>query len=160
MTVPGPVPLSAVCGGSGARDKIKITLRSLRTLREIMTENELSKFFLDIAFKVHTALGPGLFESASENILCYELEKNNVPFERQMEVLIRYDNKVFSNAFRADIILEKKVIIELKSVECLNDVHKKQLLTYLKLTGLKLGLLINFNEKLLKNGIVRIVNGL
>ena len=125
-----------------------------------MTENDLSKRFLDIAFKVHTALGPGLLESAYENILCYELEKHNIPFERQVDVPIRYDNQMFSNAFRADLILERKVIIELKSIECLNDVHKKQLLTYLKLTGLKLGLLVNFNEKLLKNGIVRIANNL
>jgi GxxExxY protein len=125
-----------------------------------MTENELAKRFLDIAFKVHTALGPGLLESAYESILCYELEKNNIPFEKQIEVPINYDNRMFSNAFRADLILNKKVIIELKSVESLNDIHKKQLLTYLKLTGLKLGLLINFNEKSLKNGIVRIVNGL
>jgi len=125
-----------------------------------MTENELSKLFLDIAFKVHTALGPGLLESAYENILCYELEKNHILFENQIDVPIRYDNKIFSNAFRADLILERKVIIELKSVESLNDVHKKQLLTYLKLTGLKLGLLINFNEKLLKDGIVRIANNL
>ena len=123
-----------------------------------MTENELAKLFLDIAFKVHTALGPGLLESAYESILCYELEKNNIPFERQVDVPIRYDKKIFSNAFRADLVLDKKVIIELKSVETLNDVHKKQLLTYLKLTGLKLGLLVNFNEKLLKNGITRIVN--
>jgi len=125
-----------------------------------MTENELSKLFLDIAFKVHTVLGPGLLESAYENVLCYELEKNNIPFEKQIDVPIRYDNKIFSNAFRADLILDHKVIIELKSVESLNDVHKKQLLTYLKLTGLKLGLLVNFNEKSLKNGIVRIVNNL
>lgn len=125
-----------------------------------MTENELAKRFLDIAFKVHIALGPGLLESAYENILCYELEKNNIPFERQIDVPICYDNKTFSNAFRADIILDQKVIIELKSVETLNNIHKKQLLTYLKLTELKLGLLINFNEKLLKNGIIRIVNGL
>ena len=100
-----------------------------------MTENELSKLFLDIAFKIHTALGPGLLESAYENVLCYELEKHNVPFEKQIDVPIRYDNKTFSNAFRADLILDNKVIIELKSVESLNDVHKKQLLTYLKLTG-------------------------
>jgi len=125
-----------------------------------MTENGLSKLFLDIAFKVHTALGPGLLESAYENILCYELEKSNIPFERQVDVTIQYDNKTFSNAFRADLILDHKVIIELKSVETLNDVHKRQLLTYLKLTGLKLGLLINFNEKSLKDGIIRIVNGL
>jgi len=96
-----------------------------------MNENELSKLFLDIAFKVHTALGPGLLESAYENIICYELEKHNIPFERQVEVPIQYDNQIFSNAFRADIILDKKIIIELKSVETLNDIHKKQLLTYL-----------------------------
>ncbi len=132
----------------------------MRTSREIMTENELSKHFLDIAFKVHTALGPGLLESAYENILSYELEKNNIPFQRQIDVPIQYDGQKFSNAFRADLILDSKVIIELKSVECLNDVHKKQLLTYLKLTGLKLGLLVNFNEKSLKNGIVRIANNL
>ena len=125
-----------------------------------MTENELSKIFLDIAFKVHTALGPGLFESVYENIICYELSKQNIPYENQVKVPIWYDNKKFENGFRADIILDRKVIIELKSVECLNDVHKKQLLTYLKLTGLKLGLLINFNEKLLKNGITRIANNL
>jgi len=125
-----------------------------------MTENELSKLFLDIAFKVHTALGPGLLESAYENILCYELEKSKIPFERQVDVPIHYDNQIFSNAFRADLILDKKVIIELKSADTLNDVHKKQLLTYLKLTGLKLGLLVNFNETLLKNGIIRIANNL
>ena len=125
-----------------------------------MTENELSKLFLDIAFKVHTALGPGLLESAYESVICYELDKCKIPYERQIEVPIRYDDHLFSNAFRADLILERKVIIELKSVESLNDVHKKQLLTYLKLTGLKLGLLVNFNEKLLKNGIVRIANNL
>ena len=125
-----------------------------------MTENDLSKRFLDIAFKVHTALGPGLLESAYENIICYELEKNNIPFQRQIDVPIHYDGQKFSNAFRADLILDNKVIIELKSVECMNDVHKKQLLTYLKLTGLKLGLLININEKHLKDGIIRIANNL
>ena len=125
-----------------------------------MTENELSKTFLDIAFKVHKTLGPGLLESVYEKILCYEMRKNNIPFEQQEAVSIRYDNHTFSDAFRADIILDKKVIVELKSVATLNDIHKKQLLTYLKLTGLKLGLLLNFNEKLLKEGIVRIVNGL
>jgi len=96
----------------------------------------------------------------NENIICYELSKQNIPYENQVKVLIWYDNKKFENGFRADIIIDNKVIIELKSIEKLNDVHKKQLLTYLKLTGLKLGLLLNFNETLLKNGIVRIVNNL
>ena len=96
----------------------------------------------------------------NENIICYELSKQNIPYENQVKVPIRYDNKKFENGFRADIIIDNKVIIELKSIEKLNDVHKKQLLTYLKLTGLKLGLLLNFNETLLKNGIVRIDNNL
>ncbi|GBE16828.1 hypothetical protein BMS3Abin15_00652 [bacterium BMS3Abin15] len=125
-----------------------------------MTENEISKIFLDIAFKVHKTLGSGLFESVYENIVCYELDKQNIPYDIQKTVPIEYDGRKFDNAFRADIIIDNKVIIELKSVEKLNDLHKKQLLTYLKLTGLRLGLLINFNEILLKNGIVRIVNNL
>ncbi len=125
-----------------------------------MTENELSRVFLDLAFKIHKNLGPGLFESVYENIVCYELEKNNIPYERQTGINIHYDDKIFDNAFRADIILDKKVIIELKSVDAIEDIHRKQLLTYLKLSGLKLGLLVNFNEKLLKSGIVRIVNEL
>ena len=125
-----------------------------------MTENEISKIFLDIAFKVHKTLGSGLFESVYENIVCYELDKQNIPYDIQKTVPIEYDGRKFDNAFRADIIIDNKVIIELKSVEKLNDLHKKQLLTYLKLTGLRLGLLINFNETLLKNGIVRIVNNL
>lgn len=125
-----------------------------------MTENELSKIFLDIAFKIHSALGPGLLETAYENVLCYEMDKNKIPYEKQVDVPIKYDGQIFSNAFRADLILDNKVIIELKSVETVSDLHKKQLLTYLRLTGLKLGLLINFNEKFLKDGIIRIVNGL
>ena len=125
-----------------------------------MTENEISKIFLDIAFKVHKTLGSGLFESVYENIVCYELDKQNIPYDIQKTVPIEYDGRKFDNAFRADIIIDNKVIIELKSIEKLNDLHKKQLLTYLKLTGLRLGLLINFNETLLKNGIVRIVNNL
>ena len=96
----------------------------------------------------------------NESVLCYELDRNNIPYERQVNVPIHYDNQTFENAFRADLIIEKKVIIELKSVENVTDVHKKQLLTYLKLSGMKLGLLINFNEILLKNGIVRIANNL
>jgi len=125
-----------------------------------MTENEISKLFLDIAFRVHKTLGPGLFESVYENIICYELEKEKIPFESQKILPILYDGKKFDNAFRVDIVIYNKVIIELKSVEKLLDLHKKQLLTYLKLSGLRLGILVNFNEKLLRNGIIRIVNKL
>ena len=125
-----------------------------------MTENQISKEVLDICFKVHKHFGPGLFESVYENILCYELEKAGLTFERQVEVPVEYDGQTFENGFRADVIVEDKVILELKSIEKLGDVHKKQVLTYLKLTGMKLGLLINFNESLMKHGIVRVVNNL
>ena len=105
-------------------------------------------------------LGPGLFESVYENILSYELNKAGLAFETQVEVPVKYDGKLFEKGFRADIIVADKVLIELKSVEKITDVHKKQVLTYLKLTGIKLGLLINFNEKLMKHGFTRIVNNL
>ncbi len=125
-----------------------------------MHENELSKIILDISMKIHKTLGPGLFESVYEGIFCYELRQAGLKFDAQIEVPVIYEGKRFEKGFRADIIVENKVLIELKSVERLATVHKKQVLTYLKLTQLKLGLLINFNEKLLKSGFVRIVNGL
>ena len=125
-----------------------------------MHENEISKIVLDLCLKIHMELGPGLFESVYENILSYELNKAGLAFETQVEVPVKYDGKLFEKGFRADIIVADKVLIELKSVEKITDVHKKQVLTYLKLTGIKLGLLINFNEKLLKHGFTRIVNNL
>ncbi len=125
-----------------------------------MHENEISKVILDLCVKIHKELGPGLFESVYENILSYELNKAGLSFETQVEVPVKYDGKLFEKGFRADIIVDEKVLIELKSVEKITDVHKKQLLTYLKLTGIKLGLLINFNEKLMKYGFTRIVNKL
>ncbi len=125
-----------------------------------MDENAIAKLTLDAAFEVHRRLGPGLFESVYESVLSHELNKRGLKVQRQVPIRLTYDNLSFDEGFMADIIVENKVIIELKSVENINAVHKKQLLTYLRISGLKLGLLINFNESLLKDGIIRIVNGL
>ena len=125
-----------------------------------MNENDLSKEIIGLAIKVHRVLGPGLLESVYEKALLYELKKNNISYENQVKIDVQYESIKIKAGFIADIIVENKVIIELKSVERIIDIHKKQLLTYLKLSGLKLGLLINFNEKLLKNGLTRIVNKL
>jgi GxxExxY protein len=124
-----------------------------------MNEDELSKIIVDRCLKIHKALGPGLLESVYEEILFYELTKD-LMCERQVGIPVNYESIKMDLGFRADIIVESKVIIELKSVEKIMPVHKKQLLTYLKVTGMKLGLLINFNEELIKNGITRIVNNL
>jgi len=125
-----------------------------------MTENELSKIIVDCCFKVHSALGPGLLESVYEEALAYELAKQQLAVKRQQSIAVVYDELKMDLGFRADIIVEDKVIIEIKSIEALAPVHHKQLLTYLKLTGMKLGLLINFNEALIKDGIKRVVNNL
>jgi GxxExxY protein len=126
----------------------------------MMTENEIAREVVDAAYHIHTKLGPGLFESVYETILVHELNKRGLTAERQVPVTIEYDDITFDEGFRADLIVENKFIVELKSVEKLANVHKKQLLTYLRLTDMKLGLLINFGEELIKNGILRIVNGL
>lgn len=125
-----------------------------------MNENEISKIVVDCCFKVHTELGPGLLESVYEEVLSYEIIKRGLNVERQKGIPVVYDSIKMELGFRADIIVENKVIIELKSIEAIAPVHTKQLLTYLKLTGLKLGLLVNFNEALIKDGIKRIVNNL
>ena len=125
-----------------------------------MTENEIATQIIDSSLKIHRALGPGLLESVYEEALAYEFTKKNIAYSRQADIPVHYDGQKLGIGFRADLIIENKVIIELKSVENVQPVHKKQLLTYLKLTGLKLGLLINFNEALIKDGITRIVNGL
>jgi GxxExxY protein len=125
-----------------------------------MTENEISKIIVDVAFKIHSRLGPGLLESVYEEIMFFELNKFGLRVERQRGVPVVWDNIKMEIGFRADLIVENKVIIELKSVEIIAPVHPKQLLTYLKITGIKLGLLINFNEALIKDGITRIVNNL
>ena len=125
-----------------------------------MIENEIAKEIVDVAFKIHKILGPGLLESVYEIVFVYELEKRGFQVERQVPIKIKFEEIIFDEGFRADILVENKVIIELKSVENIRPVYKKQLLTYLRLSNCKLGLLINFNEELIKNGINRIVNGL
>ena len=125
-----------------------------------MTENEIATEIVDAAFKIHTRLGPGLLESVYEVVLAYELQKRGLQVVRQTPVPIVYDELKFDEGFRADLIVEGKVVVELKSVEAVARVHKKQVLTYLRLANLKLGLLINFGEELIKDGISRIGNGL
>ena len=126
----------------------------------MMTENEISRIVVDTCYKIHTTLGPGLFESVYEEILEYELIKIGLKLDRQFPIPVIWKGFEFDHGFRADLMVESKVIIEIKSVELIAPVHQKQLLTYLRLTDLKLGLLINFNVALIKNGIQRIVNGL
>lgn len=125
-----------------------------------MTENELSKIIVDVSYKIHTKLGPGLLESVYEAVLYYELTKKGLQVERQKPIPVIWEDVYLDIGFRSDLIVENKVIIEIKSVAEISNVHPKQLLTYLKITDLKLGLLINFNKSLIKNGIKRIVNNL
>ncbi|MGC1273371.1 MAG: GxxExxY protein [Planctomycetaceae bacterium] len=125
-----------------------------------MNENEAAGVIVDAAIHVHRALGPGLLESVYERILEHELKKRGLTVQRQVPVSVVYDGLVFDDGFRVDLIVNSLVIVELKSIEALAPVHGKQLLTYLKLTSKKLGLLMNFGEVLLKNGIHRVVNGL
>jgi len=124
-----------------------------------MTENEISREIVDASYKIHTSLGPGLLESVYEAVLVYELEKRNLKVERQKVLPLVYESVILDEGFRADIIVEDKVIVELKSVETLLPVHKKQLLTYLKISRKKLGLLINFGSGLIKDGIERVIAG-
>jgi GxxExxY protein len=125
-----------------------------------MTENEIAKIIVDAAFKIHTTLGPGLLESVYESVLAYELKQRGLLVVRQQPIPVIYETVRLEEGFRADLLVEGKVIVELKSVEAIAPVHKKQVLTYLRLTNLKLGLLINFGDALIKDGISRIVNGL
>ncbi len=125
-----------------------------------MNENEISKIIVDCCYKIHNRLGPGLLESVYEEILFYEICKSGLNCERQKAIKVIYDNISMDIGFRDDLIVENKVILELKSVENIAPVHFKQLLTYLKITDIKLGLLINFNVALIKDGIKRIVNNL
>ena len=125
-----------------------------------MTENEISKIVVSTAYDIHVRLGPGLLESVYEEIMFFELTKQGLYVEKQKTIPVIWDNLKMDIGFRADLIVENKVILELKSVEAIAAVHPKQLLTYLRITGLKLGLLINFNDKLIKDGITRIANNL
>ena len=125
-----------------------------------MTENEIAKIVVDLCAKIHKTLGPGLLESVYEAALVHELKKLGIFVQNQTDIPAEYDGIKLDVGFRADLIVDSKVIIELKSVENLSPVFKKQLLTYLKLSHLKLGLLVNFNVELMKDGITRIANGL
>ena len=125
-----------------------------------MTENEIGNILIKIAVNIHQELGPGLLETVYEIILANELRRHGIKVERQAPVEIEYRGIKFKEAFRADLIIANKVIVELKCVEKINNAHKKQLLTYLRLTDIKLGYLLNFSEVLMKNGIIRTVNQL
>jgi GxxExxY protein len=124
-----------------------------------MTENEISKIVFESALKVHKVLGPGLLESAYEECLFYELKKSNLKVEKQKALPLIYEEVKLDVGYRIDLLIENKFIVEVKSVEALNDVHLAQLLTYLRLSDCRLGLLINFNVKLLKEGVRRVING-
>ena len=125
-----------------------------------MSENEIGRVVVDAAIAVHRELGPGLLESVYEAVLAEELSARGLNVARQVLVPIVYKGKQIDEGYRADIVANDLVVLELKSIETIRDVHKKQLLTYLKLGGKKLGFLLNFGEAVMKKGIVRIVNGL
>ena len=125
-----------------------------------MNENELSRLVFNNALKVHQNLGPGLLESSYEECLFYKLNKSGLLTERQKPLSLVYEEIKLNVGYRVDLLIENKLIVELKSVEALNEIHFAQLLTYLKLSNCKLGLLINFNVTLIKNGIKRIANNL
>lgn len=125
-----------------------------------MNENKLAKIVVDASYRIHTKLGPGLLESAYQAILTYELDKQGLQIKTEVILPITYDAIIIDTGYRADIIVENLIIVELKSVEKIQDVHLKQVLTYLKVSGLHLGLLINFGAPLIRDGIKRIVNKL
>jgi GxxExxY protein len=124
-----------------------------------MNENEIGTIVVEEAIYLHKALGPGLLETVYEVILARRLAKRGLKVQRQVAVPIEFEGERFEEGFRADLIVEGKVLLELKSVEKVNNAHKKQVLTYLKLTGTKLGYLLNFGEELMKQGITRTING-
>jgi len=125
-----------------------------------MTENEIATIIVDTTFRIHRDIGPGLFESVYERIMEVELTKRGLSVSRQKPIPIVYNGVHFEAGFRCDLLVEGKVIVEVKSIEAIHPVHKKQVLTYLRFSDKRLGLLINFNVGLIKDGIVRLVNGL
>src|SRR5947207_14887172 len=125
-----------------------------------MTENEIAAIIVDAAYTIHTRLGPGLLESVYEATMAHELSKRGLPLSRQQPMPVVYETVRMNIGFRADLIVDGKVIVEIKSIEAVAPVHRKQLLTYLRLTDKRLGLLNNFNVDLIKNGITRVVNNL
>jgi GxxExxY protein len=126
----------------------------------VTEEDRIGALLVDTAVKIHRELGPGLLESVYEAVLAHELRRRNLQVARQVPIAVVYQGLRFDEGFRADLLVEGKVIVELKCVERLNNAHRKQLLTYLRLTGLQLGFLLNFAEPLMKNGITRTVNQL
>jgi GxxExxY protein len=125
-----------------------------------MTENELAKIVFVSGMKVHRALGPGLLESAYEACLFYELRKQHVSVESQIALPLVYEDVKLDAGYRIDLMIDKKLIVEIKSVEALNDLHLAQILTYLRLSDCRLGLLLNFNTVLFKKGVRRVANNL
>ena len=125
-----------------------------------MNENDIGTIVVDEAIHLHQALGPGLLETVYEVILARRLARRGLKVARQVAVPIEFEGEHFDEGFRADLIIEGKVLLELKSVEKVNNAHKKQVLTYLKLKGIKLGYLLNFGEELMKHGITRTINGI
>ena len=124
-----------------------------------MSENEISKIVFDCGLKIHRALGPGLLESVYEECLNYELLQSGLLIERQKPLPVIYENIKLETGFRADFLIDKKLIVEIKAIECLHDIHLAQVLTYLKFSNCKLGLLINFNSLLFKDGVKRVIRG-
>ena len=122
-------------------------------------ENTIGNLIVECALELHRGLGPGLLETVYEVTLARKLEKRGLSVARQVSIPIEYEGELFTEGFRADLIVEGKVIVELKSVEMVSNAHKKQVLTYLRLTGMKLGYLLNFGEALMKDGITRTING-
>ena len=125
-----------------------------------MTENEIGDSIIASAIKIHTALGPGLLESAYETCLLYELEKLGLPVQQQVLIPLRYQDLTIDNGYRIDLLVGDRVVVELKALETILPVHRAQLLSYLRLGGFKLGYLLNFNVTRMRDGIVRLVNGL
>ena len=135
-------------------------LASLRENDAPMTENEVAREIVEVAFKIHSTYGPGLLESVYEAIMAHELHKRHLGVTRQQAIPLVHESIRMNVGFRADLIVANKVVVEIKSTESISPVHKKQLLTYLRLADKRLGLPINFNVELIKNGISRVVNGL
>lgn len=135
----------------------KLIIGLLKT--NLMSENELATVAVDICYKIHTTLGPGLLESVYEAAFIYEFEKRGIPYTRQQAISAKYGDIILDVGFRADIIMDNKLIVEIKSVERIEKVHHKIVLTYLKLTGIKLAILVNFNVSLVKEGIHRKILG-
>ena len=140
--------------------RVKIIARRDAEARRRMIENEITGEIVDAAYKVHVSLGPGLLESVYETVLDVELRRRKLQVRRQVLIPVMYEGIRLDEGFRADLIVEDKVIVELKSVETVHPVHHKQLLTYLRLADKRVGLLINFNVSLIKEGISRVVNKL